>query len=282
MRSQSRAAPLPDAAVLLLNRTFPKRMANRRTTRKRPPPSSTGTPASIRPDAQEKLPDELKDRLTHAEIVRLDGQVTGLECGTMSVKTEGSPYGVTKGVMRSFRFQVNGTSLVLYSPESAIPFYSKVELPLANGDDVCLAIASEALDGRHLVYGFRHPTDPRVFVAFAAGSLEFQPNRQMYYLPRLPRFWGKSRWRQALRFGVAAVMAFCLFGYLAHGERVEDGLSAYVVMNSIVATALVGYLLTVAYGSLRWRLNLPTQRQRNLLAVLHVLEVFDKSTICAV
>jgi hypothetical protein len=273
---------LPDADALLLNRTSRKRMANRHTTRKRPPPSSTGTPASIRPDAQEKLPDELKDRLTHAEIVRLDGQVTGLECGTMSVKTEGSPYGVTRGVMRSFRFQVNGTSLVLYSPESAIPFYSKVELPLANGDDVCLAVASEALDGQHLVYGFRHPADPRVFVAFAAGSLEFQPDRQMYYLPRLPRFWGKSRWRQALRFGVAAVMAFCLFKYLAHGERVEDGLSAYVVMNTIVALPLAGYLLTIAYASLRWRLNLPTQRQRNLLAVLEVLEVFDKSTICAV
>jgi hypothetical protein len=241
-----------------------------------------GTPSSTKADAQEKLPDEVKDRLRHAEIVRLDGEVTGLECGTMSVKTEGSPYGVTKGVMRSFRFQVNGTSLVLHSPESAIPFYSKVELPLANGDDVCLAIASEALDGQHLVYGFRHPADPRVFVAFAAGSLEFQPDRQMYYLPGLPRFWGKSRWRQALRFGVAAVMAFCLFGYLAHGERVEDGLSAYVVMNSIVATALVGYLLTIAYGSLRWRLHLPTQRQRNLLAVLRVLGVFDTSTICAV
>ncbi|CAB3740315.1 hypothetical protein LMG27174_06635 [Paraburkholderia rhynchosiae] len=200
----------------------------------------------------------------------------------MSVKTEGSPYGVTKGLLRSFRFQVNGTSLVLYSPESAIPFYGKVELPLADGDDVCLAIASEALDGQHLVYGLRHPADPRVFVAFAAGSLEFQPDRQMYYLPRLPRFWGKSRGWQASRFGVAAIMAFCLFNYLARGERVEHGLSAYVVMNSIVAVALAGYLLTIAYGALRWRLNLPTLRQRNLLAVLHALEVFDKSTIRAV
>ncbi|WP_027803322.1 hypothetical protein [Paraburkholderia dilworthii] len=68
----------------------------------------------------------------------------------------------------------------------------------------------------------------------------------------------------------------------ARGERVEDGLSAYVVMNSIVAVALAGYLLTIAYGALRWRLNLPTLRQRNLLAVLHALEVFDKSTIRAV
>ncbi|WP_132384649.1 hypothetical protein [Paraburkholderia sp. GV068] len=257
-------------------------MAKRPTTRKRPRPSSIGTSASTRPDAQEKLPDEVKDRLTHAEIVRLDGEVAGLECGTMWVKTEGSQYGVTKGLLRSFRFHVNGTSVVLYSPGSAIPFYAKVELSLANGDNVCLAIASEALDGQHLVYGFRRPADPRVYVAFAAGSLDFQPDRQMYYLPRLPRFWGKSRWRQAFRFGVAAVMALCLFRYLAHGERVEDGFSAYVVMNSIVGVALAGYLLTIVYGSLRWRLNLPTQRQRNLLAVLHVLEVRDKSTICAV
>ncbi|MDR6388425.1 hypothetical protein [Paraburkholderia phenoliruptrix] len=224
----------------------------------------------------------MKDRLARAEIVRLDGQVAGLEYGTIWVKTEGSQYGVTKGLLRSFRFQVNGTSVVLYSPESAIPFYRKVELPLANGDDVCLAIASEALDGQHLVYGLRHAADPHVYIAFAAGSLEFQPDRQMYYLPRLPRFWGKSRWRQASRFGIAAAMAFCVFRYLAHGERGEDGLSTYVVMNSIVALALAAYLLTIVYGSLRWRLNLPTPRQRNLLAVLHVLEVSDTGKICAV
>lgn len=226
------------------------------------------------------------DRLRHAQIVQLEGRVAELECTTMRVKTEGTQYGVTHGTMRSFRFQVNGIYVVLYTPESAIPNYAKVELPLSEGDSVRLAIASEALSGQHLVYGLRHPADPRAFVAFAAGSLEFAPDRQIYYLPRLPRFWGRSRWKQTSRFIAAGVLAVCLFEYLAHGEPSENGLSATVVMNSIAVIACATYLLTITYGALRWRLNLPTGRQRNLLAVLSALEIPaqgpNKWAICAV
>lgn len=77
------------------------------------------------------------DRLRHAQIVQLEGRVAELECTKIGVKTEGTQYGVTHGTMRSFRFQVNGISVVLYTPESAIPNYSKVELPLSEGAVFC-------------------------------------------------------------------------------------------------------------------------------------------------
>ena len=69
-------------------------------------------------------------------------------------------------------------------------------------------------------------------------------------------------------------------------EPSENGLSTTVVFNSIFGIAYASYLLTITYGALRWRLNFPTRRQRNLLAVLGALEVPaqgpNKGTICAV
>ncbi|SIO71913.1 hypothetical protein SAMN05444172_8286 [Burkholderia sp. GAS332] len=256
-------------------------MAHRLKTRDHP--SSTGTPS----DVQENLSDDVKDRLRHAQIVQLEGEVAELECTKFTVTTDWNGTSSNHGTMRSFRFQVNGVSVVLYTPENLIPYYSKVELPLAEGDSIRLAIASEALSGQHLVYGLRNRADQRVFVAFAAGSLEgTMPDSQIYYLPRLPRFWGRSRWKQASVFGAFALLAFPLFAYLGHGEPSENGLSATVVFNSIFGIVYASYLLTITYGALRWRLNLPTHRQRNLLAVLNALEVPaqgpNKGTICAV
>lgn len=255
-------------------------MAHRLKTRNHS--SSTDTPS----DVQENLSDDVMDRLRHAQIVQLEGEVAELEHTKFTVTTDWNGTGSNHGTMRSFRFRVNGVSVVLYSPESAIPYYNKVELPLSEGDSVRLAIASEALSGHHLVYGLRHPADQRVFVAFAAGSLEFAPDRQIYYLPRLPRFWGRSRWKQASVFSAFAVLAFLLFAYLGHGEPSEHGLSATVVFNSIFGIAYASYLLNITYGALRWRLNLPTRCQRNLLAVLSALKVPaqgpNKGAICAV
>ncbi|PRZ51847.1 hypothetical protein BX589_117148 [Paraburkholderia fungorum] len=256
-------------------------MAHRLKSRNHP--SSTGTPN----DVQENLSDDVKDRLRHAQIVQLEGEVAELECTQFTVTTDWNGNSSNHGTMRSFRFQVNGVFVVLYTPKDCIPYYSKIELPLAEGDRIRLAIASEALSGRHLVYGFRNPVDRRVFVAFATGSLDgTMPDSQIYYLPRLPRFWGKSRWKQASMFGAFAMLAFALFAYLGHGESSEDGLSATVVFNSMFGIAYASYLLTITYGALRWRLNFPTQRQRNLLAVLRVLEVPaqgpNKGTICAI
>jgi hypothetical protein len=253
---------------------------------KRSRTSSTGAPESAGIAAQETLAEDVKDRLRHAQIVRLEGDVTELECTEMQVKTEGSQYGVNRGTMHSFRFRVNGISVVLYTAAGAIPYYREVELPLAEGDHVRLAIASEGLSDQRLVYGLRHPADPRAFVAFSAGSLEFTPDRQLNYLPRLPRFWARSRWKQASRFVVAGVLVFSLFAYLAHGDSSENGRSTSVVMNSLAAIALGSYFLFIGYGALRWRCNLPTARQRNLLAVLSALETPargpGKGVICAV
>jgi hypothetical protein len=259
-------------------------MAHRVKTRSGP--SSTGAPESVEIAVQETLAEDVKDRLRHAQIVQLEGNVTELVCTEMQVKTEGTQYGVSRGTMHSFRFKVNGISVVLYTASRAIPNYSEVELPLAEGDHVRLAIASEGLSGQRLVYGLRHPADPRAFVAFSAGSLEFAPDRQLYYLPRLPRFWARSRWKQASRFVVAGVMAVGLFEYLARGDPSGNGRSTTVVMDSIAAIAIGSYFLTIGYGALRWRCNLPTARQRNLLAVLSALESPSrgpgKGTICAV
>ena len=270
-----------DRGILRQSHFSPERMAHRLKSRNHP--SSTGTPN----DVQENLSDDVKDRLRHAQIVQLEGEVAELECAQFTVTTDWNGNSFNHGTMRSFRFQVNGVFVVLYTPKDCIPYYSKVELPLAEGDSICMAIASEALSGRHLVYGFRNTADPRVFVAFAAGSLEgTMPDSQIYYLPRLPRFWGKSRWKQASVFGAFAVLAFTLFAYLGHGEPSGNGLSATVVFNSIFGIACASYLLTITYGALRWRLSLPTRRQRNLLAVLSALEVPaqgpNKGTICAV
>lgn len=256
-------------------------MAHRGKTRN--PSSSTGAPNDI----GETLSDDVKDRLRRAQIVQLEGEVTELERANFTVTTDWNGTSSNHGTMRSFRFQVNGVSVVLYTPENLIPYYSKVELPLAEGDSIRLAIASEALSGQHLVYGLRNPADKRVFVTFAAGSLGgTMPDSQIDYLPRLPRFWGRSRWKQAFVFGAFAALAFSLFAYLGRGEPSESGLSATVVFNSIFGVASASYLLTLTYGALRWRLNVPTHRQRNLLAVLSALDVPaqgpKKATICPV
>jgi len=252
--------------------------------RKRSRLSSTGSPESVETAVDETLAEAVKDQLRHALIVQLEGDVTELELTDIRVKSEGTQYGVTHGTMHSFRFKVNGISVVLYTAASGIPHYSEVKLPLAEGDHIRLAIASEGLSGQHLVYGLRHPSDPRAFVAFSAGSLEFAPDRQLYYLPRLPRFWGRSRWKQACRFVVAGAMAVSVFEYLARGD--PSGRSTTVILDSIVAIACGSYFLTIGYGALRWRCNLPTTRQRNLLAVLRALELPPRrpsaETICAV
>ncbi|WP_156923594.1 hypothetical protein [Burkholderia sp. WSM2232] len=189
-------------------------------------------------------------------------------------------------MMRAFRFRVNETPVVLYTPDSAIPYYSKVEFPLADGDEVCLAIASEASFGTHIVYGLRHPADLRLFVAFAVGSLELKPEQQMYYLPRLPRFWGVARWRRVGRLGFGAALAVGVLGYLAHGEPPGKATGALVLFGSILAAGIGVALLPIVHETLRWQLKLPTRRQRQLLAVLRALDVASnaatEATICAI
>jgi hypothetical protein len=266
--------------ILRQPHSAPGRMTHRLKMRNHS--SSTGKPS----DVKENLSDDVIDRLRRAQIVPLEGEVTELERTKFTVTTDWNGTSSNHGTMCSFRFQVNGVSVVLYSPESAIPYYSKVEFPLSEGDSVRLAIASETLSGQHLVYGLRRADDKHVFVAFAAGSLEIAPDSQIYYLPRLPRFFGKSRWKQASVFSAFTVLAFLLIAYLGHGEPSENGLSGTVVFNSIFGIAYASYLLNISYEGLRWRLNLPTRRQRNLLAVLSVLELpvrdQNKGAICAV
>jgi hypothetical protein len=235
--------------------------------------------AAERPDKE--LSAETSARLRNAKIVALEGEISDLTETEITVTTGVQQSGgANHATFKVLRFKVSGASVVLYAAQRGVNNFGFTPAPmlLSNGDHVRLAVASEAFSGEQFVYGLLDLRSKQVYVSFALRNIESQRGidfQAIDCLPRLPRVWKSSRWREGAKVIAFAAMAIGIWTYIGLNDP-RGGGETTIELDGFVVLACAIYFGIAANAAIRWHYGWFTQRQRNLAAVFDAMGVIAR------